>query len=71
MVTHAVKTISAARHGDVEGLRRLNMSGVDVDAKDSLGWSALHRASMHGQLDAMRVLVLECGAAVDNVDEDG
>ncbi|KAH8048683.1 hypothetical protein JL720_15799 [Aureococcus anophagefferens] len=46
------------------------MSGVDVDAKD-LGWSALHRASMHGQLDAMRVLVLECGAAVDNVDEDG
>ena len=67
----AVKTIAAARAGDVDGLRRLKGSGVDVDAKDTLGWTALHRASMHWQLESMRCLVLELGAAVDSRDEDG
>ena len=44
--------IGAARDGDVEGLRAYcSKNGACVDAKDSIGWGAIHRAAMNGRVE--------------------
>jgi ankyrin repeat protein len=54
----------AARRGDVEALTTAIREGVDVNALDRYGQTALMLAAARGHLPAVRVLV-EAGAALD------
>lgn len=49
----------AARHGNTEVLKLALEAGCPVLAKDNRGQLALHRAALHGHLEAVKVL---CGA---------
>ena len=56
--------VIAARDGDVERVRRLLAEGVDADAGNDLGYTALQWASRNGHTSTVAIL-LECGAVVD------
>lgn len=72
----------AARTGDVDAIRRLAASGIDLDASpstpirfvfpdvDHVKWTALQHAAGKHQVDAVRVL-LEWGADPDAVTDGG
>ncbi|KAG2484151.1 hypothetical protein HYH03_017032 [Edaphochlamys debaryana] len=64
------KLWDAAEAGDVGALRRVLASGVDVDARDEDGTTALHFAAAHGHVEAVRVL-LAAGASKDAARPDG
>jgi ankyrin repeat protein len=51
----------AARRGDVEALQQLIRAGVDFNARDRYGQTALMLAAHHGHVRAAMLLV-ECGA---------
>ncbi|XP_046371975.1 caseinolytic peptidase B protein homolog [Haliotis rufescens] len=55
------KFLNAARLNNVREMERLIKSGVDVNARHQLGWTALHVAAMNKHKEAVRVL-LEAGA---------
>ena len=57
----------AARHGQVELLRRLhNDYGIPVHHSNADGKNALHEAAQHGQVDSAHYLVA-AGAHVDSL----
>ncbi len=58
--------ISAARHGDVDGLRQWFAGNPDVDAYDTDGWTPLLAAAVRGQAAAVEYL-LKGGAANPDV----
>jgi ankyrin repeat protein len=60
----------AADAGNVDEVRRLLASGVNVDVRSESDWTALHVASDRGLVDVARVL-LEHGASVKSRDKDG
>jgi len=43
--------------GDIEGVRSLLNSGVDVNAKNDKGWTPLHYAASEGQIDILNLLL--------------
>ena len=47
----------AARKGEVRTIERLLQNGAAVNGRDQHGWTALHRASFKGKLDAVRALM--------------
>lgn len=55
--------IAAAALNDVDALREIYRSGAEVD-NDSCDVTALSTASARGNIEAVRVLVQECGASV-------
>ncbi|XP_069096114.1 espin isoform X2 [Pleurodeles waltl] len=58
------RTLSAARQGDLEGLRTLKTEGLlQADIRDPLGASAAHHAARSGKLSCLRYLVEEAGVA--------
>ena len=59
--------VVAARDGDVRQIKALAKQ-CDVNAKDELGWCAVHRAAVHGQVASLRCLVAN-GADLDAVDD--
>ncbi len=61
--------VVAARDGDVRQIKALAKQ-CDVNTKDELGWCAVHRAAVHGQVASLRCLVAN-GADLDAVDDDG
>jgi len=61
---------AAARDGNLARIKAI-AAHCDVDARDALGWCAVHRACVHGQAASLRCLVKDCGAAVDVADDDG
>lgn len=63
-----LNVLRAAEAGDLEGIRAAVASGVDIDARDERGRTALMRATYANQLDAFRLL-LEMGADVDLQDD--
>ncbi|KAG5460829.1 MAG: ankyrin repeat-containing domain protein, partial [Olpidium bornovanus] len=61
----------AASDGDIERVRELiDRGGVDVNARDEFGYSALHAAVSYGHRD-LAELLLRHGADVDIRDFDG
>ena len=61
--------VAAARDGDLQQIKTLAKQ-CDVNAKDELGWCAVHRAAVHGQVASLRCLVAN-GADINAVDDDG
>ena len=59
----------AAETGDVESLKSALAAGVDVDATNIFGTTALMRASSRGDVEMVRVL-LSCGADPNRVRND-
>lgn len=47
----------ACKEGDVELAKKLIAKGVDVNAKDKKGWTALHWASDKGLTDVVKLLL--------------
>jgi hypothetical protein len=60
----------AARYNATKVLRLLLDKGVDVNIKDDLGSTALHKAARYNSLQAVRML-LEAGADPEKLDSDG
>ena len=60
----------AARAGDIDGLKAMAASGVDVDGRDGRGWTALMHAVNQGYT-LLVPLLLEAGADVDIRAPDG
>ena len=61
--------VAAARDGDVKQIKALAKQ-CDINARDEIGWCAIHRAAVHGQIQSLRCLVAS-GADLDAVDDDG
>jgi len=62
--------VSAAYSGKVDIIRHLLNSGVDIEAKDKFGGTALARAAQMNQIETVRML-LEAGADTDAQDDQG
>ncbi|CAK8994193.1 unnamed protein product [Durusdinium trenchii] len=62
--------VLAASCGHLEVVRLLLEAGVDKDAADTDGWTALHIAAENGHSEVVRLL-LEAGADKDAADTDG
>lgn len=56
--------LTAAQSGDVESLRKLARSGVDIHYRDGWHTTALMMATSHGQIECVRFLI-ENGADPD------
>ena len=65
-----VRLMYSANEGDLDGIRELLDSGVDVNFKDIDGRRALHVAACQGLSDVV-ALLLEKGAEVDPKDRWG
>ncbi|KAK3897205.1 potassium channel AKT1 [Staphylotrichum tortipilum] len=62
--------IEAASDGDIDKVAKLISLGMDVNARDRWGWSALSMCGYGGFKNIARLL-LDHGADLDNVDVDG
>ncbi|KAJ7640853.1 hypothetical protein DFH06DRAFT_1215414 [Mycena polygramma] len=62
--------VQAASDGDIDRVARLISLGMDVNAVDRWGWSALSMCGYGGHVAIARLL-LDHGAKIDNVDVDG
>ncbi|KAJ6557866.1 hypothetical protein B0H19DRAFT_1148822 [Mycena capillaripes] len=62
--------VQAASDGEIDRVARLLSLGMDVNAVDRWGWSALSMCGYGGYVAIARLL-LDHGATMDNVDVDG
>jgi len=60
----------AAKKGNVESVKRILQAGVDVNASDADGWTALMFATFKGHKEVVQVL-LDAGANVNAQSQDG
>ena len=60
----------AAQFGDFEKVQKLIRNGVDVDLRDSAGYTSLHYAARNGHLNICKLL-LENKADIDAVTRSG
>ena len=60
----------AAKMGDVATLQAALARGMDADATNAIGWTALHYAASLGRLDVVSTLI-DAGANVNAPDCDG
>src|SRR5579862_3503199 len=61
---------AAAARGDHIALERLLDAGVDVNARDEQGYTALMRAAYAGSLESVRLL-LDRGASINSTTDTG
>ena len=57
--------------GNLEAMRLLLAAGVDVDARDRMGRTALHLAMFYGNTDIVRELILQYNANMFVTDDSG
>ena len=69
-VQAAVELLRAAKDGDYERANALLEKGVDINAQDGDGWTALHWAA-HEDHEAMIALLISQKATIDIEDDDG
>ena len=62
--------LEAAKNGDIETIRYLINSEVDIDVQDEYGATALIRSSLFGHFDIVKLLVSE-GAYIDIKNNNG
>lgn len=62
--------VQAASDGDIEKVAKLISLGMDVNARDRWGWTALSMCGYGGHKAIARML-LDHGADLDNIDVDG
>jgi ankyrin repeat protein len=55
----------ATETGDVAATRRAIEQGASVSASNRLGWNALHRASISGNLEVLKLVIEGCDAGRD------
>jgi ankyrin repeat protein len=60
----------AAYKGNIEAVKQHLAAGVDVNAKDSVGWTALHQAAYGAHKEPVELLIAE-GADVNAKGDDG
>ncbi|HSC76689.1 MAG TPA: ankyrin repeat domain-containing protein, partial [Pseudomonadales bacterium] len=60
----------AASHGDIAQINALRAKGVDINAPNYLGWTALYRAMINGNKDVIKLL-LDAGADANAKNKDG
>ena len=70
MVKRETAIIEAASDGDIDKVAKCISLGMDVNARDRWGWSALSMCGYGGYANIARLL-LDHGADLDNVDVDG
>ena len=58
-----VRLMYSAKEGDLDGIRELLDSGINVNFKDSNGYTALHVAACNGLTNVVSLL-LDCGFEV-------
>jgi ankyrin repeat protein/ppGpp synthetase/RelA/SpoT-type nucleotidyltranferase len=63
--------VYACGKGDLQSVKRLLKDGVDVNAKDDYGWTALHYASQNGHDKVVEQLLVKDGVDVNATDNDG
>mmetsp|Transcript_19776 Transcript_19776/g.27601 ORF Transcript_19776/g.27601 Transcript_19776/m.27601 type:complete len:666 (+) Transcript_19776:74-2071(+) len=56
--------------GNVEEMRKLLKLGVNINAQDDSGYTALHWAAIHGRYQSINLLI-KCGADVNQFDHGG
>jgi len=59
-----------AAYGDLEKIKKLLNSGIDIDIKDQDEYTMLHWATQEGHLEVIKSLILE-GANIHLKDEEG
>lgn|GEM_PF-2273627 len=65
------KFFDAVKHGNRDVIRQLVNTGIDVNIKDSDGWTALMLATFYGDNDKTVRLLIELGAELDVQNDDG
>lgn len=70
-IDSGVRLMYSANENDLDGIRELLDSGVDVNFRDIDGRTALHIAACQGLTDVVALLLLERGAEVDPRDRWG
>ncbi len=68
MAVHPLHAAAAGSHSEIVWL--LIASGVDVDATQRHGWTALHSAAANGDVDSIQAL-LSAGARSDLANDEG
>jgi ankyrin repeat protein len=51
---------NATENGNLDKLKECIRKGVDKEAKDKYGWTALHHASFDGHLEIVKYLIEKC-----------
>ncbi|ESO06750.1 hypothetical protein HELRODRAFT_195098 [Helobdella robusta] len=67
-VGHMGELLFAAYRGDLSSLRNMHKSGLNMNARDYDGRTALHVACSEGNLDCVRYLIDECKVDMEAVD---
>ncbi|XP_032675674.1 caseinolytic peptidase B protein homolog isoform X2 [Odontomachus brunneus] len=60
--------LHAAQYGDVSELKKMIKDGINVNARHSLGWTALQVAAVNGQAEILKIL-LDSGADINAGDD--
>lgn len=55
--TREKRFFRAAQYGNIPELKRALSDGIDVNARHSLGWTALQAAAINGKADAVKFLI--------------
>ena len=61
----------AAKSGNIEVVKQHLTAGVDVNVKDKLGWTPLHRAARYGRKEVAELLIAKGGDVnAKNIDNE-